>query len=168
MIGLKKATNKEDAILLNKLAREIWEEHYTAIIGAEQVEYMLTNLQSTEKIYQDIVNGMNYFLINFDGKTVGYTGFQLENDYLFLSKLYVKSTARQHGIGKKVFQQIQDIARENDLLKIQLTVNKYNDKSIAAYKKMGFVTVKEQVVDIGGGYIMDDFVMEYSLEDKTK
>lgn len=111
---------------------------------------------------------MNYFLINFDGKTVGYTGFQLENDYLFLSKLYVKSTARQHGIGKKVFQQIQNIARENDLLKIQLTVNKYNDKSIAAYKKMGFVTVKEQVVDIGGGYIMDDFVMEYSLEDNTK
>ncbi|MEG2601476.1 MAG: GNAT family N-acetyltransferase, partial [Carnobacterium sp.] len=61
-----------------------------------------------------------------------------------------------------------DIACENDLLKIQLTVNKYNDKSIAAYKKMGFVTVKEQVADIGGGYIMDDFVMEYSLEDKTK
>ena len=54
MIGLKKATNKEDAILLNKLAREIWEEYYTAIIGAEQVEYMLTNLQSTEKIYQDM------------------------------------------------------------------------------------------------------------------
>ena len=88
MIGLKKATNKEEAILLNKLAREIWEEYYTAIIGAEQVEYMLTNLQSTEKIYQDIVNGMSYFLINLDGKTVGYTGFQLENDYLFLCKIY--------------------------------------------------------------------------------
>lgn len=162
-MDLKKASTKEDADLLHALAREIWEEHYTSIIGAEQVEYMLTNLQSAEKIYQDLQNGLNYFLIQQDGDWAGYTGFQLQPDHLFLSKLYIKSEFRQHGLGKSTFSEIQKIAKENQLAKIQLTVNKYNNKSIAAYQKMGFVTIKEQVADIGGGYVMDDYVMEFEL-----
>ena len=31
---------------LVQLAREIWTEHYTPIIGAEQVEYMLRHMHS--------------------------------------------------------------------------------------------------------------------------
>lgn len=148
---LKKARTQEDAELLHTLAREIWEEHYTSIIGAEQVEYMLTNLQSSEKIYQDLQNGLDYFLIDLNGKWAGYTGFQLFPDYLFLSKLYIRSSFRQHGLGKAVFAKVQKAARENQVATIQLTVNKYNAKSIAAYERMGFKTIKEQVADIGGG-----------------
>ena len=46
---------------------------------------------------------------------------------------------------------------------IELTVNKYNSGTIAAYEKMGFEKVRPAVFDIGGGYIMDDYIMKKSL-----
>lgn len=168
IIHLISATSKEDALLLNQLATKIWQEHYIPIIGADQVSYMLTNLQSADKMFQDIQSGMTYYLIQVikaDGtkEWAGYAGFEIRADHLFLSKLYVLADFRQLGIGSFVFQHILKEAKSSNLPAIQLTVNKYNDKSIAAYQKMGFTTIKEQVADIGGGYVMDDYVMEYRI-----
>ena len=43
---------------------------------------------------------------------------------------------------------------------ISLTVNKYNTDSIKAYEKMGFEKIDSVVMDIGNGYVMDDYVMK--------
>ena len=47
---------------------------------------------------------------------------------------------------------------------LYLTVNRENAGSIAAYLAMGFRKVREQVTDIGEGYVMDDFIMEKAVE----
>ncbi|MCL2082368.1 MAG: hypothetical protein FWH04_03910 [Oscillospiraceae bacterium] len=39
---------------ISVLAGEVWREHYTPIIGSEQVEYMLAKLQSAKQICTDI------------------------------------------------------------------------------------------------------------------
>ena len=49
------------------------------------------------------------------------------------------------------------------LSKIWLTVNKYNDGSIAAYEALGMKRVRDQVADIGGGFVMDDYVYEIDV-----
>ena len=56
-------------------------------------------------------------------------------------------------------------ARANalDCAEISLTVHKSNDRSIKAYEGMGFRTTEEAVVDIGGGYVMDDYRMAKPL-----
>ena len=36
-----------------------------------------------------------------------------------------------------------------------LTVNRFNENSIAAYKKMGFEVIREQAADIGNDYVME-------------
>ena len=59
-----------------------------------------------------------------------------------------------------MLQFIEQIARELGLSSIYLTVNKNNEHSIAVYKKKGFLTVKDQVADIGNGFVMDDYIME--------
>ena len=46
---------------------------------------------------------------------------------------------------------------------IYLTVNKYNSGSIEVYKKLGFTVADQVVTDIGGGYVMDDYIMEKAL-----
>ncbi len=46
---------------------------------------------------------------------------------------------------------------------VSLTVNKFNTGSIAAYQAMGFVIKEAVVIDIGEGFIMDDFRMEKKL-----
>ena len=45
-------TAEQAAGKISALAGEIWREHYTPIIGAEQVEYMLAKFQTAERILE--------------------------------------------------------------------------------------------------------------------
>ncbi len=158
------ALNDSDISRLEVLAGEIWREHYTPIIGAEQVEYMLTNFHSPEAIKRDIDQPeWHYYFIHHQNDAVGYIGYKLQADALFLSKLYLHSKARGLGLGRKAMEFVLEKAKAARLDKVSLTVNKYNHGSIHAYEKMGFEKVEEIVVDIGGGYVMDDYRMELSL-----
>lgn len=149
---------------LVKIARSIWIEHYTPIIGIEQVEYMLSNYHSKEIIFNQILNeNYQYYLIKNEGQYVGYIGVQIKSEELFLSKIYVLSSERGFGIGKKSMDFIKELTQENKLEKISLTVNKYNSDSIAAYYKLGFIKIGEVCTDIGEGYKMDDLVMELAI-----
>jgi len=67
------------------------------------------------------------------------------------------------GIGKKSMLFIKELAQENNLSKISLTVNKENKNTIAAYYKLGFVKTGEICADIGRGFVMDDLKMELTL-----
>jgi len=45
---------------------------------------------------------------------------------------------------------------------LQLNVNRHN-KAKGFYQNMGFTIVKEELLDIGGGHFMDDYVMEMRI-----
>jgi RimJ/RimL family protein N-acetyltransferase len=146
--------------IVDALAREIWNEHYTPIIGKQQVDYMIEKFQSKNAMTEQIKNGYTYYLVEDDGRHIGYIGIQLKKDELFLSKLYIKSSERGKGYGKKAVQFLEDLAKTEKINKISLTVNKGNVKSIAAYEKIGFENLGSIVMDIGGGFVMDDYKME--------
>lgn len=40
-----------------------------------------------------------------------------------------------------------------------LIVNKHSHSAIAAYPQYGFEVTGDSIVDIGGGFVMDDFLM---------
>ena len=147
-----------------ELAREIWTEHYIAIIGVAQVEYMLDKFQSEKAIADQIQNqGYCYYLIVDNSQPVGYFSIIQEKDSLFLSKLYVHKSKRGRGIARKALEFIKNIALKKKLGKIILTVNKNNIGPIAAYEELGFVNIGPIVQEIGGGFIMDDYKMELKL-----
>ncbi|MGF1701477.1 GNAT family N-acetyltransferase [Photobacterium makurazakiensis] len=147
-----------------ELAGIIWEEHYTPIIGADQVEYMVSKFQSYTALKEELKNNnVHYYMIGRGGNLVGYSGVRLEDNALFLSKLYVLSSERGKGVGKKSIGSIIQLAKNNNIKLIYLTVNKENLETIAAYKKMGFEIVCEVCADIGSGYVMDDYKMELKL-----
>ncbi|KGJ99213.1 GNAT family N-acetyltransferase [Thalassotalea sp. ND16A] len=151
---------RQDIDQVVDIARIIWTEHYTPIIGIEQVEYMLSNFQSAETITEQISTGSyQYYLIKNSSEVVGYIGLQLKAEEVFLSKIYVLTSQRGTGIGKLSMQFIKALATKYNLPKISLTVNKYNSDSIAAYYKFGFIKTAEVCTDIGQGYVMDDIVM---------
>ena len=56
------AETKQQFNQIAKLADVIWREHYTPIIGIDQVEYMIKKFQSTETMYTQYTNGYQYFL----------------------------------------------------------------------------------------------------------
>lgn len=160
----QRVNSSEDIEVLTRLARVIWKEHYTPIIGVEQVEYMLDTFHSPEVILKQITEeNYFYFLLKSDSEAVGYIGFSGNEDHLFLSKIYVASSVRGTGLGKIALEFVKETARLNSLGKITLTVNKHNSNTIAAYYKLGFIKTGEICVDIGSGYYMDDFQMELVL-----
>jgi len=148
-----------------KLADTIWREHYTPIIGPEQVDYMLLNFQSEQAIAKQIEAGYSYYIIEYEETPVGYLSFIKEKDALFLSKIYVLNQYRGKKIGTTAMSFIEDQAHKTGCHKIMLTVNKYNTNSIKAYEKIGFINLGPIVKDIGKGFIMDDYKMEKSIKD---
>jgi RimJ/RimL family protein N-acetyltransferase len=141
------------------LAREIWTEHYTPIIGKEQVSYMLNRFQTKKTISEQIKSGMLYFLMHDDNEFIGYIAVQQREQELFLSKIYVKMLKRGLGHGREAVHFVETLAKAKSLTKIVLTVNKNNMNSIKAYEKMGFKNTGSIIQDIGSGFFMDDFTM---------
>lgn len=164
MFTIIKAQAKKHFDDIEYLANIIWRKHYTSIIGEAQVEYMLKNFQSSKKIENAVKNsGCHYFLVYCDSIQTGYFAYTIVNNSLFLSKLYILDEMRGIGAGKFCFTECLNTAKQKNLSKIWLTVNRNNLDSIKAYEKMGFKKVREQKEDIGGGFVMDDFIMEYPV-----
>ncbi len=157
------AATPEDFKQIEQLADTIWRKHYIPIIGKGQVDYMLEKYQSAEAMQKQVSGGMYYYTVWFNDLPVGYFAFEKRGRELFLSKIYLLKEYRGLGLGKASMAFISRSARDLDCQFITLTVNKYNDRSINAYKRMGFAVVEEAEVDIGGGFIMDDYKMVKDL-----
>lgn len=147
-----------------KMAEIVWNEHFTSIIGKAQVDYMLDKFQSEHAVTDQIQNqGYEYFFIEIDGGKVGYIGIHRELERIFLSKLYILKDYRKKGYASLAFEFLSNMCKENNLKSIYLTVNKYNTDTIQVYQAKGFKTIKDQVSDIGNGFVMDDYVMELTI-----
>jgi len=161
MIQFKPAIHKADFIAISKLAKDIWTDHYTSIIGIDQVNYMLDNFQSETAIENQIkIDHYKYFTIINKQKAVGYIAIKNKEDALFLSKIYILKTCRGKGLGKLAMNFIEEQAENSNCKKIYLTVNRHNTNSIKAYQNIGFKKIEELVLDIGNGFVMDDYKME--------
>lgn len=153
-----------DQETLAKLASEIWHEYWPALIGPEQTDYMVENFQSLEAIKRDMAeNAYEYwFVVDEEGKTVGYTGGheEPETSRFFISKIYLLAEERGKHYASQVIAFYAALCRDRDLHSMYLTVNKHNELGIRAYLGKGFVTIESVETDIGNGFIMDDYVME--------
>ena len=154
----------EEVNQLADLASLIWHEYWTVILSLDQIDYMVEKFQSYNAIKSQLANDRYIYNIMQDNENViGYFGVSLKDDYLFLSKLYIKKEFRGLGCGKQAFNKIKQIALQSNKKSIQLTVNKNNINTIKAYRKWGFETIDSVVTDIGSGFVMDDYIMEYKL-----
>lgn len=143
------------------LAAEIWHEHYDALLGPAQVDYMLEHYQSVDALTRQLQEGYTYLTARQDGKLIGFCGYHPEEERLFLSKLYVEKAFRGRGISRMFLEKLRTAAAGKSA--IYLTVNKENEGSIAVYRKLGFRTIDAVTTDIGQGYVMDDYIMELPL-----
>lgn len=161
---------KEEQIpSLAVLASEIWHEYWQKLLSPEQIDYMVENFQSEHSIREQIAKeGYSYYFILQDNTTAGYFGICPKDGYLFLSKLYLKKDFRNHGIGRQAFEEIKTLTSKAGFNKIRLTVNKYNSNTIKAYEKWGLSTIDAVVTDIGSGFVMDDYIMEYDCLSAAK
>ena len=156
-------TNMELIYSLEAIAPEIWHEHYDSIIGTSQVDYMIEKFLSASAITEQINQGFEYFLISYEYTFAGFCGIHEKNESLFLSKLYINRDFRGMKIGSYMFQKLIEICKMRQLQTISLTCNKNNTNTIEIYKHWGFNIKEKTITDIGNGYVMDDYIMEYAV-----
>ncbi len=162
-MNIKQVTTQDDIIALEALASRIWKTYWSEMLTIEQAEYMFEKFQSLDAIKEQINEGYIYKIISVEGMNAGYFCIVQKDDHLYLSKVYVDEVHRGKGLGRIMFEDIKNIAQKINLPKIRLNVNKYNSNTIKAYDSWGFIIIDSVVIDIGQGFIMDDYVMECDL-----
>ena len=140
-----------------RLADLVWRAHYPGIISQEQIDYMLSKMYDLDVLRGEIANGITYLRALDRDQLEGFAAYGPAANEIKLHKLYVHPGRQRLGIGRALIEQVDCACGGRTLV---LTVNKGNQKAIAAYKKHGFTIRNSVVVDIGGGFLMDDFVME--------
>ena len=153
---------ESDLDALCALAAEIWRDHYSAIIGTAQIQYMLEQRYRPDVLREELGRSDVWWdLLLIDDVPKGYSSYFLtdESGELKLDKLYLHSACQRRGYGERMLERVLAKARSLDLNRVSLAVNKRNSAAIAAYRKWGFIIEKAVVKDIGGGFVMDDYIM---------
>ncbi|SEI48347.1 Acetyltransferase (GNAT) family protein [Myroides marinus] len=156
--------DKHNIHLILPLAEKIWEDTYLEIIGQEQIDYMLPMMYSNERILDELTKDYQWELLMQGDELLGYTNYKLmEDNRVFLSKLYSDVYRKIKGLGAYMFEHVLEYARQNGATAVYLTVNKNNQRAIDFYERNGMKCIESKTFDIGQGYVMDDYIYQIEL-----
>ena len=152
-----------DIPIIKAIAEKAWRPTYDHILTEQQTIYMLDLMYNSLTLENQIKDKIAFFMLGLAQETVGYFALETINDQIVkLHKLYLDPMQKQKGLGRKIIQYIKEWTLENQRERIILNVNK-NNSAVHFYQKMGFTTIEELILDIGEGYVMDDYVMQLNL-----
>ena len=157
---------KKELILIQGIAHQTWPSTFAGLLSEEQIAYMLNWMYDLKMLESQVEQGHGFLVAEEDGAAVGFAGYEfnhLAGSMAKLHKLYLLPSSQGKGVGKSLLLEVTKRAREAGQKSLVLNVNKQNKKAIDFYRVLGFVTIRQEVNDIGQGYVMDDDVMELSL-----
>lgn len=164
MYTIRKA-DINDVETIRRIAHETWHHTYSPILEQEQLDYMLTEIYSTETLSSQIKDGsQTYLVLEEDGQPVAFAGYSPRGDdpeVYKLHKLYCLPQTQGKGYGKILINEVAAKTLEAGKQLLDLNVNRYN-KAKTFYEKMGFKVIYEEDVPIGK-YFMNDYVMRKEL-----
>jgi ribosomal protein S18 acetylase RimI-like enzyme len=162
MITIIKATSNDFKTIQN-LAHQTWPLAYGEILSKEQLDYMLDAFYNEETLKDSVANKGHYFVLAKEGEeTLGFASYEHHYDQknqTKIHKIYILPQTQGKGIGKKLIDHVEKVAKENDSNKLCLNVNRFN-KALHFYQKMGFEIKAEIDIELEHGYLMEDYVME--------
>jgi diamine N-acetyltransferase len=157
----------QDLAAISTLAGAIWRTYYPAILSTEQIEYMLVKMYSHETLRRELQSGIECFRLFTDDEFIGFASIgRIDSANTFkLHKLYLSPHWHRLGLGKSLLKYCECRAQDLGGTHLVLNVNKQNQRAIAVYRNCGFQITDSLVIDIGNGFVMDDFVMEKRFVD---
>jgi GNAT superfamily N-acetyltransferase len=166
MFSIVPNTDNQFAVV-RAIAFEVWPKTYGAILTEVQLEYMLNMIYSVAALQEQANFKQHHFvLIYANDEPVGFASYEHnlnKSEKTKIHKIYVLSSQQGKGTGKALVDYIEQQALAFGDKALFLNVNKYNS-AIQFYQKTGFVITKEEVIDIGNGFVMDDYVMEKTFK----
>ncbi len=159
-----------DIATIQTLAYTIWPTAYGSILSREQIAYMLNLFYNEQALLTQMQEGQKFIFAKHNNLAVGFTSYSYISQIIKivkLHKLYALPNQLVKGIGSCMLSFVCEEAKKMEATQVILNVNKYNTAT-QFYSKMGFTIQKEEVIDIGNNYVMDDYVMVKNVEIPTK
>ena len=118
-------------------------------------EKMLDKVSATEESLKESIfdnNRAEALLIEFNNEVIGYIIYFFNfstfvgREGLYLEDLYIKPEYRGNGIGKKSFELLVNIAKENKCERLEWTCLDWNEPSLKFYKSIGAKQMNEWII----------------------
>lgn len=162
MISIVPATDKEYPII-QSIAQQTWPKTFGAILSPEQIQYMLTQMYSISALQEQVQQKHHHFILaKWKNEYVGYASYELhykKSSQTKIHKLYLLPEAQGKSTGRLLLDEIATQAKKKGDVALSLNVNRYNS-AIQFYEKVGFQKTGEENIDIGNGFLMEDFIFE--------
>jgi ribosomal protein S18 acetylase RimI-like enzyme len=159
-MDIRKAQTK-DIPSIQKIAFDTWPSAYGDILEPAQIDYML-DLMYNKHVLEQQMNASQTFLIIQDGEIdMAFVSFETDYDgqaQTKIHKIYISPAAQGKGLGKILIEETENEAIKKRNNKLLLNVNRQN-KARFFYEKLGFKIAYTEDIEIGNGYLMNDFVM---------
>lgn len=133
---------------LAKLAQEIYQEHYLHLWqpgGADW--YMYTHAYAPDVIQKELRDPDNlHYLVSYENVVIGYLKLNIPTSLpntpigntLEIERIYLKKTQTGKGIGKKIMQFCESIARKNNCTYLLLKAMDSSDAALRFYQHQGY------------------------------
>mgnify|MGYP000123070070 FL=1 len=155
--------DKDDALIIEQLANQIWPITYEAIISKEQINYMLNLMYNQQTLVEQMQLGCEFLLIYLEDKPAGFAAWtsNTENKIAKLEKIYVLPKQHKKGLGQLLLDEIIEKCKEKGIAKLKLNVNRENNAKLF-YEKNDFEII--ETVDISlDKFWLNDFIMMKNL-----
>lgn len=156
-----------DIPALCRLAEATWWHCYRGMISDEQIRFMLAWMYEPERLRSEMADGVDWLLLCRAGATapVGFAAWSGtgRGREARLHKLYVHPGHQRRGGAKALLDSVYRRAADAGYRRLSLTVNRHNRTALQCYQRAGFHPCGTQVRDIGGGFVMDDYILARPL-----
>jgi GNAT superfamily N-acetyltransferase len=172
MIAITQAT-EADLPIIQEIAYQTWPKTFGEILSPTQIDYMLDMMYSLDSLQAQVYNKGHVFLLAKDTDSdeyLGYVSYELNykgEPLTKIHKIYLLPASQGKGVGRLLIDKVAEVSIGNSNDRLGLNVNRYN-KAVQFYERMGFSVVGQEDIDIGDGFLMEDFVMEKPLNSFTE
>lgn len=152
-----------DIAVIQSIAKTTWPIAYGDIISKDQLDYMLNLMYSDASLIKQMEKGHQFYLFEIKNNPIAFASVSNEGECIYkLNKLYVLPSTQKTGAGKALLQKVIEHAKAENGKQLILQVNKQNIAK-EFYLKQGFVILKEDILELEHGYIMDDYIMGLNI-----
>ena len=160
----------EDAEKFFEMCCQIDEETRFMMFEAGERRQRVRDLGNLKQNIDKAISGIDFVLVAEDeDELVGFMSAQRGEYNRILHSAYIvvgiKKAYQGRGIGREFFALLDDWARENDIIRLELTVECKNVNAISLYEKCGFKKegLREKSMRVDGVFV-DEYYMAKIIE----
>lgn len=162
-----RTATEADFPIIQHIAHATWPVTFADILSPRQIDYMLEWMYSLPALAEQVAGRGHIFLLaELDGQAVGYLSYEQHyqgSAATKIHKIYIRPSAQGQGIGRALIDAATDRARAAGDRVLLLNVNR-NNRAVQFYEYLGFTVIDREDIDIGEGFLMEDFVMELKVQ----